>query len=467
MQPTQLLPIADLSAIDTAPLAGAPASPATRNLAAAFAELLGDNIDSSGPLPGISGERLPESGNILPVPPDSASDAPIDPEEIVASLQRELENLTDEQVTLAGGEDELQAPEIDVDIQVVTETLKPTPTPAPPTPIITLPQTVDTLEIVSETGGKSPAEQVLPPAAPLPVELPKTTTPPAPPIVVLPQGQAEIRQALPREPGPVRPAAAPTAPANATGSNGAMEIVHTRTLTDAEIDRSKGNPAPSKSIPVLSADAAASEKAPSARPLSAAPTDTATLSVSAPAAAPAVASPGAAEAASIAALAATAGRGATPLPAAAVPTTLTTAIDLPVQESGWDKAIAERVVMMASNKLQNAEIRLTPADLGPLRVQLAIEDGAARVSFAAQHALTRDAIEQALPRLREMLAETGLTLGEASVGDEGLDYPASRDTEGHAPAAAVASEEAVPESDFPADAPQVVRASDGLVDTFV
>lgn len=93
------------------------------------------------------------------------------------------------------------------------------------------------------------------------------------------------------------------------------------------------------------------------------------------------------------------------------------AIDIPVQQSGWDNALADRVTLMANGRLQNAELRLTPAELGPLRIQLEIDDGVANVSFQSQHPVTREALEQAMPRLRELLQENGLSLGQADVRD--------------------------------------------------
>ncbi|NNC76720.1 MAG: hypothetical protein HKN77_02085 [Woeseiaceae bacterium] len=144
--------------------------------------------------------------------------------------------------------------------------------------------------------------------------------------------------------------------------------------------------------------------------------------------------------------------------------TLSQTIDLPVQQKGWDNALAERVTVMANTRLQNAEIRLTPADLGPLKIRLAIEDGTANVSFHSQHVTTREAIEQALPRLREMLAENGLSLGQASVGDDGINQ---RERETHSnsrsqtPGGTGDSDSGEDETRGPAS-----RRLDGLVDTF-
>jgi len=86
-------------------------------------------------------------------------------------------------------------------------------------------------------------------------------------------------------------------------------------------------------------------------------------------------------------------------------------------QPGWSDALGERVTWMTGNKLQNVELRLNPAELGPVRVQISIDDGNATVNFSAQHPLTRDAIEQALPRLREMLADQGLSLQDANVSE--------------------------------------------------
>jgi len=102
-------------------------------------------------------------------------------------------------------------------------------------------------------------------------------------------------------------------------------------------------------------------------------------------------------------------------------------IGTPVKDAAWGEQISERVAVMASNNLKSAEIRLTPAELGPLRIRVSVEEGAANVTFHAQHAVTREAIEQAMPRLREMLAENGLSLDRAEVGEQGV---AGRDKDG-------------------------------------
>jgi flagellar hook-length control protein FliK len=141
-------------------------------------------------------------------------------------------------------------------------------------------------------------------------------------------------------------------------------------------------------------------------------------------------------------------------------------IGTPVRDASWGDRLGERVMMMAGSQLKTAEIRLTPAEMGPLRVQVNVDDGAAHVTFHAQHAVTREAIEQALPRLREMLAESGLSLGNAHVGGEGV-AEGNRDGQGETAFAGQAGAELT--DSVSADRPETTRTrltGSGLVDTF-
>ena len=90
-------------------------------------------------------------------------------------------------------------------------------------------------------------------------------------------------------------------------------------------------------------------------------------------------------------------------------------VSVPVHDRHWSQAIAAQVLMLADHRIESATLRLTPEHLGPVDVRIDIEDTQVNVSFGAAHSDTRSALEQALPRLREVLAGAGLTLGEASV----------------------------------------------------
>ncbi len=92
----------------------------------------------------------------------------------------------------------------------------------------------------------------------------------------------------------------------------------------------------------------------------------------------------------------------------------------------WGQAVSERVMWSANQKLQSASIQLDPPELGSLQVKLHITQDQVSVSFTSPHAHVRDALEQSLPRLREMMAEQGLNLGESSVEDQSSSQDQSR-----------------------------------------
>lgn len=73
------------------------------------------------------------------------------------------------------------------------------------------------------------------------------------------------------------------------------------------------------------------------------------------------------------------------------------------------------MTLMADRGQHSASLRLSPEHLGPLEVRISIRDDQASVWFGANHADTRAALEQALPRLRELFASQGLSLADAGV----------------------------------------------------
>lgn len=86
-----------------------------------------------------------------------------------------------------------------------------------------------------------------------------------------------------------------------------------------------------------------------------------------------------------------------------------------VGATGWDNALGQKILWMVSNQQQVAELSLNPPDLGPLQVVLSLTNDQASATFVSQHADVRQALEAALPRLKEMMADSGISLGEATV----------------------------------------------------
>ncbi|WFC12924.1 flagellar hook-length control protein FliK [Aeromonas salmonicida] len=76
----------------------------------------------------------------------------------------------------------------------------------------------------------------------------------------------------------------------------------------------------------------------------------------------------------------------------------------------------QKVNLMLTDKLQQAEIQLDPLGLGKMKIQIQMgSDNQANVHFVVQHGQTREMLEQAMPRLRDMLAGQGIQLGQTLV----------------------------------------------------
>lgn len=84
----------------------------------------------------------------------------------------------------------------------------------------------------------------------------------------------------------------------------------------------------------------------------------------------------------------------------------------------WSNALAERAVMVAAQSTNVAQIQLDPPELGSLNIRVQINQDQVSLNFTSPHAHVRDAVEQSLPRLREMFAEQGLALTDSSVSDQ-------------------------------------------------
>ena len=81
----------------------------------------------------------------------------------------------------------------------------------------------------------------------------------------------------------------------------------------------------------------------------------------------------------------------------------------------WAEDFGGRLVWMAKENHQYLELRLNPPELGLLSVRMALQQNDAHIAIAVHHSAVREAIEATLPRLRELLAETGVTLVDVDV----------------------------------------------------
>ncbi len=129
----------------------------------------------------------------------------------------------------------------------------------------------------------------------------------------------------------------------------------------------------------------------------------------------------------------------------------------PVGSATWNDELGGQLTWMAQKGLETGSLRVAPEHLGPVEVKISVQNGDASVWFGATHPDTRAALEQALPRLREMFASQGMTLTDSGVSKESP-RNAARNSSSQA-ITAVSAPEGVNE-------PSAVRIGLGLVDTY-
>lgn len=105
-------------------------------------------------------------------------------------------------------------------------------------------------------------------------------------------------------------------------------------------------------------------------------------------------------------------------PSHSTPPGASTQIATPLHHPAWPDELGQKVSWIATQQNQSAELHLNPPQLGPLDITLKMNGDQASALFSSPHAAVREALENALPRLREILADNGITLGQAMVSDQ-------------------------------------------------
>lgn len=143
-------------------------------------------------------------------------------------------------------------------------------------------------------------------------------------------------------------------------------------------------------------------------------------------------------------------------------------IETPIHDERWVQGFGERMVWMARNDQQSAQININPPQLGPLQITLKLNGDQATASFVSPHTEVRQVIEDAMPRLRELLAGAGIQLGQTNVGaqmaqqDRGS-FPQSPDSPRFTSDGAILCNDAGRTEALP---PRTWQSGRGLVDLF-
>ncbi|MDE3271174.1 flagellar hook-length control protein FliK [Pseudoalteromonas sp. G4] len=90
-----------------------------------------------------------------------------------------------------------------------------------------------------------------------------------------------------------------------------------------------------------------------------------------------------------------------------------------IARSDAAKALFDKANMLLNLNLKEAEIRLDPPELGSMQIRIRSDAEQAQINFVVQSQQAKEMLEQSMGRLREMLAEQGINLGESNVSEQG------------------------------------------------
>ena len=90
-----------------------------------------------------------------------------------------------------------------------------------------------------------------------------------------------------------------------------------------------------------------------------------------------------------------------------------------LDHKGWSNEVGQRVMWMVNSDLQQAQLQLNPKHLGPIEIKITLTaDQQVNVNFLTHSNTVKEALDQALPRLREVFDQSGLNLNDVNVQQE-------------------------------------------------
>jgi flagellar hook-length control protein FliK len=141
-------------------------------------------------------------------------------------------------------------------------------------------------------------------------------------------------------------------------------------------------------------------------------------------------------------------------------------INLPLKHPQWGQSLGQRIVFMSNNSLQQAQITLNPQNLGQIQVTLQLDkEQKMHISLAAQNGMTRESMESALPRLREMMEQAGVQVASVDIREQKQTF--SENESSHAQNGKNRTEHSLAEEAFVEEsALATVGSTDNIVDYY-
>jgi flagellar hook-length control protein FliK len=132
-----------------------------------------------------------------------------------------------------------------------------------------------------------------------------------------------------------------------------------------------------------------------------------------------------------------------------------------VDSADFPQGVADKVSLAVDNGWSSAKLSVNPPQLGPIELQIAVQGTQAQVAMSTHSAVTREALESSVPKLRDMLNSQGFTQVSVDISQRSFqersapELPYGR--------TAGSTRETAPVSSA---SPQVARPSLGMLDTY-
>ena len=139
-----------------------------------------------------------------------------------------------------------------------------------------------------------------------------------------------------------------------------------------------------------------------------------------------------------------------------------------VGSPNWDQAVGQKINWMVSGGQSSASLTLNPPELGPMQVVINVNNQHVSASFVSHQPEVRAALENAIPKLREMMGQSGIQLGECNVSSQSRQQDFAQNQSGSGSGSGARTAPLVGSvSVMPSNSAAVPRSGNGLVDTFV
>ncbi|WP_441002109.1 flagellar hook-length control protein FliK [Pseudocolwellia agarivorans] len=138
-----------------------------------------------------------------------------------------------------------------------------------------------------------------------------------------------------------------------------------------------------------------------------------------------------------------------------------------IMRKDFTDAVKDKVMVMINQKIQQIDIQLDPPELGSMQVRINMQNEQAVVSFVVQNQQAKEALEQNMDRLKHMMADNGVDVGDANVKQDSNQSAMNGESNQGSAAQGENAEEGALEGAMNSENVKVLKASSTGVDYYV